>query len=368
MKFPTYSSSEAPALVDGSAMNVKKIGGILHQDKWAWLVRNNVLQIIALRRAHTICTYEFLELLGYENSCIKCVDELFRNNCKSLLLAVALESYRITANYISVFCLETKSVLTTIELSLHRSSAYSDFEKRLRGEEASHYFQIFQNNKETNRVALTCQSIATANIHNEEESKRVFAISWHSIIDEKNKSLLFDLNQWYKEEMPCAFEYNHQPNYLAGYILNDCCNGLQTWRNSTMMRYFNSVQQFEEHFYPISVFLNTTEANWRSNGCVMPKKPRRLVDAGNAAYRGSWLEIIMYKESSMNNLRSRALSRSERQAVIPTDKLQVTCDNTVAGNCCVSPTNTREVIKNLNGTKVQGSIHCVASSIMQTSK
>uniref|UniRef100_A0A1A9VRB7 ELYS domain-containing protein n=1 Tax=Glossina austeni TaxID=7395 RepID=A0A1A9VRB7_GLOAU len=132
------------------------------------------------------------------------------------------------------------------------------FEKRLRDEEASHYFEIFQNGaislqlplEETNCMALTCQSIATANIHSEEESKRLFAISWHSIIDEKNKLLFFDLNQWYKDEMPCAFECNQQPNYLAGYILNGCCNGLQTWLNSSMMRYFNSVQRFEEHFYP----------------------------------------------------------------------------------------------------------------------
>uniref|UniRef100_A0A1B0A055 ELYS-like domain-containing protein n=1 Tax=Glossina pallidipes TaxID=7398 RepID=A0A1B0A055_GLOPL len=433
VRFPTYNSSEAPALIDGNAINAKKIGGILHHDKWAWLARNNVLQIIALHSAHTICTYEFSELHGYENCCIKCVEELFHNNFKSLLLAVVLESYRITdstastASYISVFSLETKSVLSTIELSLHITCArfvgplacrrtllqnfdgclavgseegalillgmnrpkimlFADeeevtfvpcqivdynlplteihrhfrncqkegihlglqveafdnpcsiksllpldvsmglavgledgrllcydlaelqiyyvvqppsgihnlvkmdyleplddprpcfyilalydngqnlhallhtlmFEKRLRDEEASHYFEIFQNGaislklplEETNCIALTCQSIATINIHNEEESKRLFAISWHSIIDEKNKLLLFDLNQWYKDEMPCAFECNQQPNYLAGYILNGCCNGLQTWLSSTMMRYFNSVQRFEEHFYP----------------------------------------------------------------------------------------------------------------------
>uniref|UniRef100_A0A1A9VRC0 Cleavage/polyadenylation specificity factor A subunit N-terminal domain-containing protein n=1 Tax=Glossina austeni TaxID=7395 RepID=A0A1A9VRC0_GLOAU len=126
MRFPTYSSAEAPALIDGNAVNAKKIGGILHQDKWAWLARNNVLQIIALHSAHTICTYEFSELLGYENSSIKCVEELFHSNYKSLLLAVVLESYRITgstASYISVFSLETKSVLSTIELSLHITCA-----------------------------------------------------------------------------------------------------------------------------------------------------------------------------------------------------------------------------------------------------
>ncbi|KAL9871985.1 AT hook containing transcription factor 1 homolog isoform 1-T4 [Glossina fuscipes fuscipes] len=430
LEFPTYSSSGAPALIDGNTMNVKRIGGILQQDNWAWLARSNVLQIIALGSAQTVCTYEFTELHGYENSCIKCVEELFHNNFKSLLLAVVLERYHIigsaTASYISVFSLETKSVLSTIELSLHITCArfvgplacrrtllqnfdgclalgseegalillgmnkpkimvlaceeedtfvpcqivdynlplteihrhfrncqkegihlglqveafdspcsiksllpldismglavgledgrllcydlaelqiyyvvqppsgicnlvkmdyleplddprpcfyilalYDNgknlyallhtlmFEKRLIDEEAAHYFEIFRNGaislqlplEETNCIALTCQSIATA-VHNEEDSKRLFAISWHSIIDEKNKLLLFDLNQWYKDEMPFAFEYNQQPNYLAGYMLSGCCNGLQTWLNSTTIHYFNSVQRYEEHFYP----------------------------------------------------------------------------------------------------------------------
>lgn len=53
--------------------------------------------------------------------------------------------------------------------------------------------------------------------------------------------------------MPFVLEYGKQPNYLAGYILNGECTGLHTLLNPNNIAHFNSMQRFEEHFYPNSL-------------------------------------------------------------------------------------------------------------------
>lgn len=105
----------------------------------------------------------------------------------------------------------------------------------------------------TKSVALACQAISTLSSHGEDDSNCLSAISWLSVLECKNKLLIFDLNQWYKEEMPFVLEYGKQPNYLAGYILNGECTGLHTLLNPNNIAHFNSMQRFEEHFYPNSL-------------------------------------------------------------------------------------------------------------------
>lgn len=108
-------------------------------------------------------------------------------------------------------------------------------------------------------MVLACQAISTLSCHGEDDSNCLCAISWYSVLEEKNKLLVFDLNQWYKEEMPFALEYGKQPNYLAGYILNGECTGLHTVLNPDNIAHFNSMQRFEEHFYPNSLSLGNRE-------------------------------------------------------------------------------------------------------------
>lgn len=105
----------------------------------------------------------------------------------------------------------------------------------------------------TKSEALACQSISTLSNHGDDDSNCLCAISWFSTLEEKNKLLIFDLNQWYKEEMPSTLMYGQQPSYLAGYILNGECNGLNTYIQPSSITHFNSMQRFEEHFYPNSL-------------------------------------------------------------------------------------------------------------------
>uniref|UniRef100_A0A1A9WWP1 ELYS-like domain-containing protein n=1 Tax=Glossina brevipalpis TaxID=37001 RepID=A0A1A9WWP1_9MUSC len=148
---------------------------------------------------------------------------------------------------------------------LHALLHILNFERRcLLAEKGSYYLKTFQNGgtrlqlnlEDSNCIALSCQSIATVSTRTEDHSKCLFAVSWYSLVDKKNKLILFDLIQWYKDEMPYTLEYNQQSNCLAGYILNGCYSGLQTWLNPDTMCHFNSVQHSEEHFYPSALIFD----------------------------------------------------------------------------------------------------------------
>ncbi|KAH8288102.1 hypothetical protein KR054_000807 [Drosophila jambulina] len=78
-------------------------------------------------------------------------------------------------------------------------------------------------------------------------------LSWHSHTDHKNKLVLFDMNQWYKDEMPEAVQPYIRPNYLAGYILNGPNAGLALLLRPTTILHFVALQRYEEHFYPNSL-------------------------------------------------------------------------------------------------------------------
>lgn len=105
----------------------------------------------------------------------------------------------------------------------------------------------------TESTALACQAVSSVSTNGEDDANCLCAISWLSNLEGKNKLIIFDLNQWYKEEMPFLIEYGKQPNYLAGYVLSGECCGLQTLLNPNNIAHFNSMQRFEEHFYPNSL-------------------------------------------------------------------------------------------------------------------
>ncbi|XP_037808264.1 protein ELYS homolog [Lucilia sericata] len=170
------------------------------------------------------------------------------------------------------------------------------YEKRLMEEdESTTYFESFQTStvrlqlplEATKSVALACQAISTLSSHGEDDSNCLCAISWLSVLEGKNKLLIFDLNQWYKEEMPFVLEYGKHPNYLAGYILNGECTGLHALLNPNNIAHFNSMQRFEEHFYPNSLSfegsLLHTEGCRRYNWEGAQNRVINLLRSSNAA-------------------------------------------------------------------------------------
>jgi len=78
------------------------------------------------------------------------------------------------------------------------------------------------------------------------------AISWHSHKDSKNKFILFDINQWYKDELP-SHHRKEKPHYLCGYILSGLHTGLSLQLDASSVIHFISQQRHDEHFYPNSL-------------------------------------------------------------------------------------------------------------------
>ncbi|KAH8354231.1 hypothetical protein KR084_004072 [Drosophila pseudotakahashii] len=83
-------------------------------------------------------------------------------------------------------------------------------------------------------------------------------ISWHSTTDRKNKLVLFDINQWYKEEMPPCVRHYETPHYLAGYVLSGLPTGLGLQLRANTIMHFVSLQRYDEHFYPDSLTFDCT--------------------------------------------------------------------------------------------------------------
>lgn len=96
---------------------------------------------------------------------------------------------------------------------------------------------------------IACQSISK--IVTDDEQFSLCLLGWTN----KTSSfvLIFDLNQWYKEQMPRVCDWRDYPSYLAPFPIEIDERPLDIWLNSKTVAIFNSIQRPEEHFYPTSL-------------------------------------------------------------------------------------------------------------------
>ncbi|KAH8303388.1 hypothetical protein KR059_009731, partial [Drosophila kikkawai] len=78
-------------------------------------------------------------------------------------------------------------------------------------------------------------------------------LSWRSHSEQQNKLVLFDINQWYKDEMPERMHAYERAHYLAGYRLKGLPSGLALLLRPTSILHFEALQRYEEHSYPNSL-------------------------------------------------------------------------------------------------------------------
>lgn len=97
---------------------------------------------------------------------------------------------------------------------------------------------------------ISCQAI-TKKSSNEEYDICLMQFGWGSTKKDSN-IIIFDLNQWYKEQMPNLSDWRSRPSYLVSFQLN---TGLShdIWIDEKSVDPFNSIQRPEEHFYPNSL-------------------------------------------------------------------------------------------------------------------
>ncbi|KAI8117845.1 Protein ELYS like protein [Lucilia cuprina] len=205
------------------------------------------------------------------------------------------------------------------------------YEKRLMEEdESATYFESFQTSavrlqlplEATKSVALACQAISTLSSHGEDDSNCLCAISWLSVLEKVTQ------NQWYKEEMPFVLEYGKHPNYLAGYILNGECTGLHTLLNPNNIAHFNSMQRFEEHFYPNSLSfegsLLHTEGCRRYNWEDPEKRPNAAIFLEPNFYFNEILRTRLMPQFTDLNLNS-TFSRNAKYEILLSAALEHNC-------------------------------------------
>lgn len=97
------------------------------------------------------------------------------------------------------------------------------------------------------------QSISrNSNYGEEEDVISFFAISYDSLRMRRTVLLLFDLNQWYKEQMPQSLKIIDPSISFCLYSFGDKQQGLDIWMDINSVIPFESIQRPEEHFYPNS--------------------------------------------------------------------------------------------------------------------
>lgn len=104
--------------------------------------------------------------------------------------------------------------------------------------------------QERGSVPLSCQSICQPLSIAEESLTCVCLLAWRT--ERKTCMLmLFDLNQWYKEQMPWVGNWRDMPRYVAIYPLNE--DPMAVRLDLKSLSWFNSLDRPEEHFYPTAM-------------------------------------------------------------------------------------------------------------------
>ena len=99
---------------------------------------------------------------------------------------------------------------------------------------------------------ICCQSIMRNLIQDDEDMLTLNVFAWTSPSTNKTSIMIFDLNQWYKEEMPNVGDWRLKLKYVAVFELQDCVSlDIKVDENSVFP--FNSIMKPEEHFYPDSL-------------------------------------------------------------------------------------------------------------------
>lgn len=103
--------------------------------------------------------------------------------------------------------------------------------------------------KDTHPVC--CHSIMRTLTQDEEDVITLSVLAWNSPKSKKTHIMVFDLNQWYKEEMPSVGDWRMKLNYIAVFEIANC-SSFDVIVNESSVFPFNSIQRPEEHFYPNS--------------------------------------------------------------------------------------------------------------------
>ncbi|XP_055317176.1 protein ELYS homolog [Sitodiplosis mosellana] len=110
---------------------------------------------------------------------------------------------------------------------------------------------------ERESTPISCQSVTKIVSDEEDEQYSLCLLAWTNRMS--SFVLVFDLNQWYKEQMPRMCDWRDYPSYLAPFPVEIGDAPLDIWLNPKSVVTFNSIQRPEEHFYPTSLSFDLIE-------------------------------------------------------------------------------------------------------------
>lgn len=99
---------------------------------------------------------------------------------------------------------------------------------------------------------ICCRSITRALSQDDEDILTLSVLAWTAPASKRTHLMIFDLNQWYKEEMPSIGDWRMKLKYVAVFEMSSC-TALDAIVNENSVFPFNSIQRPEEHFYPNSL-------------------------------------------------------------------------------------------------------------------
>lgn len=100
-------------------------------------------------------------------------------------------------------------------------------------------------------IPISCQAVYKQ-ISDDDDALSLCVLSWRRSGDVGSQVCVFDLNQWYKEQMPDSCDWRKANSFLAVFPLQGL-DGLDVWMDATTVTPFSSIQRPEEHFWPASL-------------------------------------------------------------------------------------------------------------------
>lgn len=99
---------------------------------------------------------------------------------------------------------------------------------------------------------ICCRSITRSLSQDDEDVLTLNVLAWTSPTMKTTHVMIFDLNQWYKEQMPPLDDWRKELKYVAVFEIQDCAS-LDVHIHESSVFPFNSILRPEAHFYPNSL-------------------------------------------------------------------------------------------------------------------
>ncbi|XP_055381078.1 uncharacterized protein LOC129611791 [Condylostylus longicornis] len=238
--------------------------------------------------------------------------------------------------YIWAFHENPKSCFAVMHCLEYEKKIVDDNEQIILFEEfqTSHVKLVLTMN-EKESLPIRCQAITKfSNREDDGDSISICMLAWKT----KNfiQLLIFDMNQWYKEEMPEGGDWREHLTYLSPFRVKNLLT-YDVYFDKNTVSHFNSVQRTEEHFYPISltfdfvfllsnasVFFHWPGLQYKALDYLNAAGPLAILDPG-PYYTEIKCAYLMPQFFDLEKRKKREISLSTQREILLSVALEYNC-------------------------------------------